>query len=424
MRTTERLNQAIVTSATNNGALRPKVRGDELKRRMPVIVQPPHQRLIALERHTRRIQPFAHRLEKCPRLARQISIDPRRIADQRLVAFGLGIQNPQRVDIQPLAAVLRQRIAVLAEMRDQRRPPRFPRRRVADGVQLQHDLVADPQFAQQLRRQRDHLDIRRRFRRAQHLGIQLVELPVPPLLRSLVTEQRPMRRELQRRMLLPAVRDIGTRNPGGEFGAQGQTLPAAILERIHFLRHHIGGLANGPGKHLGEFKHRRMDALEAIKFAHPVERLDHMVEPRRLLTKNVLRAPHAPRLVCHARALGDRAQPGNATNKANQQQAAQYPHRLGIEQDTNQYRPQRPDPRPNRIGRPHRNGPRRIFEQTHAERHTDQERQCPRQIPETVGIAQAGGEAHFKQPAEDQPHPSHLLSFRLPPTYISPTLAE
>ena len=66
--------------------------------------------------------------------------------------------------------------------------------------------------------------------------------------------------------------------------------PAAILERIHFLRHDVGGLAHRPREHRGRFEHRHFDALEAVQAAHAVERRDDRVEAVGLLAEQALHA--------------------------------------------------------------------------------------------------------------------------------------
>src|SRR3546814_1376630 len=70
------------------------------------------------------------------------------------------------------------------------------------------------------------------------------------------------------------VGDIGARDPRGEFRAQRDRFAAAVLERIHFLRHHVGRLAQRTGEHRGRLDHRHLDPLEAVQPAHPLERLD------------------------------------------------------------------------------------------------------------------------------------------------------
>ena len=96
--------------------------------------------------------------------------------------------------------------------------------------------------------------------------------------------------DLQRRKLLPAVGEEGTRDPRSEFGTQRQALAAAILEGIHLLRHHIGGLAQGPREHLGLFEHRHFHPAEAVKAAHALEGLDHEGEGLGIGAENVLGA--------------------------------------------------------------------------------------------------------------------------------------
>ena len=98
-----------------------------------------------------------------------------------------------------------------------------------------------------------------------------------------------MGRQLDRRVLLPAIRQEGARDPGGEFGAQRQRIAAAILERVHLLRDDIGRLADGAGEHFGLFEHRHLDPAEAIELAHALEGFDHEGESVGIGAENVLR---------------------------------------------------------------------------------------------------------------------------------------
>jgi hypothetical protein len=99
-----------------------------------------------------------------------------------------------------------------------------------------------------------------------------------------------VRRDLERGVLLPAVGEVGAGEAGGEFGAQRQRFAAAILERIHFLRHHIGGFAQRAREHRGLFKDRHFHAAKAVELAHALERLDDMAEGFRLGAEDVLGA--------------------------------------------------------------------------------------------------------------------------------------
>ena len=60
------------------------------------------------------------------------------------------------------------------------------------------------------------------LRRADDLGVELVELAEAALLRALVAEDGAPGGDLHRHVLLPAVGDEGAADAGGEFGAQGQ----------------------------------------------------------------------------------------------------------------------------------------------------------------------------------------------------------
>src|SRR3546814_12708486 len=77
--------------------------------------------------------------------------------------------------------------------------------------------------------------------------------------------------------------------------------------------------------------------------------------------------------------------------------------RLLIKGDSDQQRPQRADAAPYCIGSAHRNLARSQFKQAHAERDRGQKPQRPRQIAESVDMAQAGGEPDLEQPAQKQP---------------------
>ncbi len=58
----------------------------------------------------------------------------------------------------------------------------------------------------------------------------------------------------QRRVLLPPIGQKSARNPGGKFRSQSQRFAAAILERIHFFRDHIGRFAQAAGQRLRFFQ--------------------------------------------------------------------------------------------------------------------------------------------------------------------------
>ena len=180
-------------------------------------------------------------------------------------------------------------------MRHQRLAPLPASLRIAQRIQLQGH-PGNTQLLQQQIRKGDQFHIGRRLSRPNHLGINLVKLPITPLLRPLVPKQRPRSHQLQRRKLLPPFRDIGPAYPRRELRPQRQRFAVAVLERVHFLRNHVRRLAQRPRKHAGEFHHRHLHALEAEAPPDIAERLHHMLEPRRLISQEILHAPHGLRL--------------------------------------------------------------------------------------------------------------------------------
>ena len=179
------------------------------------------------------------------------------------------------------------------EMRDQRRTPRIARLGIAQRVELQRHAVGNAQFVQQLIRQHEQFDIRRRFGSTDHFGVDLVELAEAALLRAFVTEHRAVRRDLQGRILLPPLGQIGACDAGGEFRAQRQRIAAAVLEGVHFLRDDIGRLAERAREHRGRLEHGQLDALEAIESADAVERVDDAGKAALVITEDVLRTTDA-----------------------------------------------------------------------------------------------------------------------------------
>ncbi len=291
--TTQALDQPVITPPREHRPLRAQPVGHKLECGMPVIIQSAHQPTVARPRDARRVQPVGHRLEERRRFLGQIGIDIRRAVGDRPVARVFRIENPQRVLLQPRKAILRQLLTMRLEMRDQRLTPGIARRRIAQCVELERHALADPQLAQQLVGEHQQLHVRLRLRRADDLGVDLVKLAIPPLLRAFVAEHRAVRRDLHRRVLLPAFGDERARDSRGKFRAQRQQVAAAIGKGVHLLRHHIRRFAHRPREHLGRLEHRQLDPPEAIEFPHAVERVDDMAKPALVLERDILRAAHA-----------------------------------------------------------------------------------------------------------------------------------
>ena len=266
---------------------------------MAIIIEAAHQPRIAFPGDTGGVEAAGHLVEEAARLVGQIGVDVRRAIGDRAIARILGVEDAQRVLRQPVDAFFRQLATMRLEMGDQRGAPGFAAFRVAQRVEVEGHAFRHAQLTQQLVGQHQQLDIGRRLARAQDFGVELVELAEAALLRALVTEQRTMGRDLQRRILLPTLGNIGARDAGGEFGAQGDAVAAAILERVHFLRHDVGAFAQRTGEHRGRFKDGHFNPLESIEFAHPVKGGDDMGEAflkrLRRAAQHVLRSAHRAR---------------------------------------------------------------------------------------------------------------------------------
>ena len=214
-----------------------------------------------------------------------------RRADQDLaVARVLAVQDAQRVALEPVPAVLGQLVAVPGQIADQLIAIGTPARRIAQTVQLQHDLVGEAELGQNPRAERDHLDVGERLRRAQDLDVDLMELAQPALLRPLVAEHRAAREQPDRQLLAERAGDERARDAGGVLGAQRQAVAAPVLERVHLLGDDVRGLAERAREHLGELEHRRRDLGIAVAGRDRAPGLDHLAMAERGLADDVVGA--------------------------------------------------------------------------------------------------------------------------------------
>ena len=90
-------------------------------------------------------------------------------------------------------------------------------RLVGEGVQLEGDLVENAQIREEMRAERDHLDVRERLGDTHQLDADLVELAKPAFLRPLVAKHRPGVKALDGQTLAERAADQGARHAGGVF---------------------------------------------------------------------------------------------------------------------------------------------------------------------------------------------------------------
>ena len=149
--------------------------------------------------------------------------DQRGAADDLLVALVLGVEDAQRVDVEPRLRVLRELAAEALEVLDEQRPIGRTARPVADRVELQLEAAQQAELAEPGRLQRDHLGIDGRVVRAERLDAELPVLAVATALGAGVAEHRREVPELDGlRLARQAVLEVGAHDRRRPLGAQRQ----------------------------------------------------------------------------------------------------------------------------------------------------------------------------------------------------------
>src|SRR5690606_19230205 len=105
------------------------------------------------------------------------------VADDGHISLVLAVEDPQRIAVEPRAAVRRQSVEVLAQVLDESLAIRTAALLVAERVHFEDRVPQHAQLLQDMRARRDDLDIAERLGHADKLDPDLVKLPVSPLLR-------------------------------------------------------------------------------------------------------------------------------------------------------------------------------------------------------------------------------------------------
>ena len=179
---------------------------------MAVIVEAPNQPRIDHISNAERVEAIADFGKIRDGFLGQMVREGRRRSDQTNVALVLRVENAQRISLQPLSAILRQRVAVLVEIFDQHLPVGIVARRVAEGVELKRRALLNAERAEKLRRESDDLDVGERLGNAKDLHVDLVKLPQPALLRPLVAEHRTAAEIFERQLLAQTAGNKGAGN--------------------------------------------------------------------------------------------------------------------------------------------------------------------------------------------------------------------
>ena len=173
----------------------------------------------------------------------------------------LVVEHPQRVDLGAAPGVL---VEVEAEQELlQQLPVLRPARLVAEGGDLQPEPV-EPQRPETRVGDRDDLGVQRGIVDPDRLDADLLQLAVPPGLRTLVAEERPRVAQLDGQLAaVQTVLDDGAHHAGGALGPQRHRPLAAIGEGVHLLADDVRRLADAAREQRGVLEDRQLDVAVA-----------------------------------------------------------------------------------------------------------------------------------------------------------------
>ena len=257
---------------------------------MTIVVEAAHQPVVPHVGDAQVVEAGLDRSEEILRRRGQVLVEARRVLDNRPVALVLAVENAERIAMEPVFAVGRQLVQMPFEIGHQCRAIGVAALGIAERVEFQRAPVEHAELLQDLRAKGDHLNVADRIGDAEQLDADLVKLALPAFLRTLIAEHWAVIEEFQRQQVAHLAGDKRAGDGGGAFRAQGDRVAALILERIHLLRHHVGGIAERALEHFGLLKNRRRDLAIAIGVAKRPCGIDHMVMLRRSVGKQIVRA--------------------------------------------------------------------------------------------------------------------------------------
>ena len=173
----------------------------------------------------------------------------------------LGVQQAERVALEPVALRRRQRVRVAAVVRDELRDVGGAAGGVADRVDEDLD-AGDAGLRVEPVAELDDLGVDGRARVPDRLDVELPELAVAAGLRPVVAEHRPGRRELHGlRQRLHPVLDVRADDARGRLRAErpGLGLLGPRRDPEQLLLDDVGDLADPPLEHRGLLEQRRLD---------------------------------------------------------------------------------------------------------------------------------------------------------------------
>ena len=183
-----------------------------------------------------------------------------------LVLFDLAIEDPHRVQQEPLLAILAHGVDFGGEEAPESLFVVLPARLVAEGVDLDFEVL-ESKVGEHLHGQADAFGVEAGAIDAHRFHASLDELAVPAKLRALITEDRAdvkgLDGEIPGRVKL--MLDDAADDSGSAFRTQSQRAVAFVQEGVHLLADDVAAFAGGAIENLGVFKNRRLDLAIAIK---------------------------------------------------------------------------------------------------------------------------------------------------------------
>ena len=205
---------------------------------------------------------------------------------ERLALRHLAVEQAQRVDLETALALLVQLVPEGPVVSPEQVQVRGPALVVADGVELERELV-EPYLDQPRAGKLDDLHVHRRARPANRLDVELEELPVAPFLRPVVAEHRADEIEARGlRTLVETAFEVRAHDARCGLGPQGKLPAPAILKTVELLGNGVGVLAHALDQ-LQVLDHRRLDLAIAEPMRHPRRRALGHAPQGALLGKNV-----------------------------------------------------------------------------------------------------------------------------------------
>ena len=228
-----------------------------------------------------------------PALVAHVVDHLRKILRKKVAPLNLAIEDPKHVPLESPPAV----IAMLRKLRPdgfpQNVPVGRPALRASDGVE-HRAKTGEPENPHDFVENQDRLHIHPRVRRSDRLDAELVELPVAPLLRTLMPEDRPEIRELpEAALLVEVVLQKRTHNRRRQFRAQGEGF-LLRAKRIHLLFDDVGRLARRLVEELGLLEDGRADFFVAEPTADFADGRLHLSPEGHAIRKHVLGTVRGP----------------------------------------------------------------------------------------------------------------------------------